>query len=147
MLRAVIQIWRANNSVDYIACLEFMFRLFLKKTSWCNWNTHLNCQVWLSPWYDQIYTWLCFWSTKTIKVEHLKSGYPYIWIRISIIRDNYQLINYGYLCLSWISMTELWISIFGYEYLEFTTIVDIHNSVMETIMDIIVQLWISIFAN
>ena len=27
------------------------------------------------------------------------------------------------------------------------TIVDIHNSVMETIMDIIVQLWISIFAN
>ena len=34
-------------------------------------------------------------------------------------------------------MTELWISIFGYEYLEFTTIVDIHNSVMETIMDII----------
>ena len=43
------------------------------------------------------------------------------------------------------SMTELWISIFGYEYLEFT-IVDIHNSVMETIMDIIVQLWISIFA-
>ena len=28
------------------------------------------------------------------------------------------------------------ISIFGYEYLEFTTIVDIHNSVMETIMDI-----------
>ena len=33
-------------------------------------------------------------------------------------------------------MTELWISIFGYEYLEFTTIVDIHNSVMETIMDI-----------
>ena len=39
------------------------------------------------------------------------------------------------------------ISIFGYEYLEFTTIVDIHNSVMETIMDIIVQLWMSIFAN
>ena len=36
----------------------------------------------------------------------------------------------------------------GYEYLEFTKIVDIHNSVMETIMDIIVQLWISIlFAN
>ena len=30
-------------------------------------------------------------------------------------------------------MTELWISIFGYEYLEFTTIVDIDNSVMETI--------------
>ena len=30
-------------------------------------------------------------------------------------------------------MTQLWISIFGYEYLEFTTIVDIHNSVMETI--------------
>ena len=28
-----------------------------------------------------------------------------------------------------------------------TTIVDIHNSVMETIMDIIVQLWISVFAN
>ena len=55
--------------------------------------------------------------------------------------------NYGYLYLLWISMTELWISIFGYEYLEFTTIVDIHNSVMETIMDIIVQLWISIFAN
>ena len=47
----------------------------------------------------------------------------------------------------WISMTELRISIFGYEYLEFTTIVDIHNSVMEKIMDIIVQLWISIFAN
>ena len=44
-------------------------------------------------------------------------------------------------------MTQLWISIFGYEYLEFTTVVDIHNSVMETIMDIIVQLWISIFAN
>ena len=44
-------------------------------------------------------------------------------------------------------MTELWICIFGYEYLEFTTIADIHNSVMETIMDIIVQLWISIFAN
>ena len=43
-------------------------------------------------------------------------------------------------------MTELWISIFGYEYLEFTTIVDIHNSVMETIMDIIVQLWISVLA-
>ena len=35
----------------------------------------------------------------------------------------------------------------GYEYLEFTTIVDIHNSAMETIMDIIVQLWISILAN
>ena len=35
----------------------------------------------------------------------------------------------------------------GYEYLELTTIADIHNSVMETIMDIIVQLWISIFAN
>ena len=31
MLQAVIQIRRANNSVDYIACLEFMFRLFLKK--------------------------------------------------------------------------------------------------------------------
>ena len=45
------------------------------------------------------------------------------------------------------SMTELWISIFGYEYLEFTTIVDIHNSVMETSMDIIVKLWISVFAN
>ena len=44
-------------------------------------------------------------------------------------------------------MTELWISIFEYAYLEFTTIVDIHNSVMETIMDIIVHLWISIFAN
>ena len=44
-------------------------------------------------------------------------------------------------------MTQLWISIFGYEYLESTTIVDIHNSVMETIMDITVQLWISIFAN
>ena len=44
-------------------------------------------------------------------------------------------------------MTELWVFIFGYEYLEFTPIVDIHNSVMETIMDIIVQLWISIFAN
>ena len=29
---------------------------------------------------------------------------------------------------------ELWISIFGYEYLEFTTIVKIHNSVMDTIM-------------
>ena len=44
-------------------------------------------------------------------------------------------------------MTQLWISIFGYEYLKFTAIVDIHNSVMETIMDIIVQLWISIFTN
>ena len=44
-------------------------------------------------------------------------------------------------------MTELWISIFGYEYLEFTTIIDINNSLMETVMDIIVQLWISIFAN
>ena len=43
-------------------------------------------------------------------------------------------------------MTELWISIFGYE-IEFTTIVDINNSLMETVMDIIVQLWISIFAN
>ena len=31
MLQAVIQIRQANNSVDYIACLEFMFRLFLKK--------------------------------------------------------------------------------------------------------------------
>ena len=29
---------------------------------------------------------------------------------------------------------ELWISIFGYKYLEFTTIVKIHNSVMDTIM-------------
>ena len=38
-------------------------------------------------------------------------------------------------------------TVFGYEYLEFTTVVDIHHSVMETIMDIIVQLWISIFAN
>ena len=36
---------------------------------------------------------------------------------------------------------------FGYGYLEFTTVVDIHNSVVETIMDIIVQLWISLFAN
>ena len=44
-------------------------------------------------------------------------------------------------------MTQLWISIFGYEYLEFTTAVAIHNSVMETIIYIIVQLWISIFAN
>ena len=59
----------------------------------------------------------------------------HIWIWISIIRD-----NYGYLCLLWISMTQLWISIFGYEYLEFTTIVDIHNSVMETIMDILLVL-------
>ena len=31
MLQVVIQTRRANNSVDYIACLEFMFRLFLKK--------------------------------------------------------------------------------------------------------------------
>ena len=31
MLQAVIQIRRANNSVDCIACLEFMFRFFLKK--------------------------------------------------------------------------------------------------------------------
>ena len=44
-------------------------------------------------------------------------------------------------------MTQLWISVFGYEYLEFTTVVDIHNSVMETIIYIIVQFWISIFAN
>ena len=42
---------------------------------------------------------------------------------------------------------HIWIWIFGYEYLEFTTIVDIHNSVMKTIMDIIIQLWMSIFAN
>ena len=61
---------------------------------------------------------------------------------LSIIRD-----NHGYLCLLWMSMAELWISIFGYEYLEFTKILDIHDSVMKTIMDIIVQLWISIFAN
>ena len=33
-------------------------------------------------------------------------------------------------------MTELWISIFEYEYQEFKAIVDIHNSVMETIIDI-----------
>ena len=33
---------------------------------------------------------------------------------------------------------------FGYGYLEFTTVVDIHNSVVETIMDIIFQLWISL---
>ena len=31
-------------------------------------------------------------------------------------------------------MSELWISIFLYEYLEFITIVDIHNSIMETII-------------
>ena len=43
----------------------------------------------------------------------------------------------------WIVDIHIWIWI----YLEFTTIVDIHNSVMETIMDTIVQLWISIFAN
>ena len=33
-------------------------------------------------------------------------------------------------------MSEVWISIFVYEYLEFITIVDIHNSFMETIIDI-----------
>ena len=34
----------------------------------------------------------------------------------------------------WIVDIHIWIWI--YEYLEFTTIVDIHNSIMETIMDI-----------
>ena len=53
---------------------------------------------------------------------------------------NYGIHNFG--IHNWvidISITEKWISIFGYEYLEFTTIVDIHNSVMESPK----QLWIS----
>ena len=60
--------------------------------------------------------------------------YPYdihICKWIFIIRN-----NYGYLCLLWILMSEVWISIFVYEYLEFITIVDIHNLFMETIIDI-----------
>ena len=32
-------------------------------------------------------------------------------------------------------MTQLWISIFGYEYLEFTTIIDIHNSILDVLFN------------
>ena len=45
------------------------------------------------------------------------------------------------------SIVDIHIWIWSYEDLEFTTVVDIHNSVIETIMDITVQIWISIFAN
>ena len=62
---------------------------------------------------------------------------------ISVFQMNYLQCLYDTHKYVWIQFE----SIFGYEYLEFTTIVDIHNSVMETIMDIIVQLRISIFAN
>ena len=37
-----------------------------------------------------------------------------------------------------------WISIFGYEYIEFTTIVDIHHSIMEKNMEIIMDIHNSI---
>ena len=45
------------------------------------------------------------------------------------------------------SIVDIHIWIWSYEDLEFTTVVDIHNSVKETIMDILVQIWLSIFAN